>query len=303
MTGITTIPRTHNGEGLAYISPEEAIWLRQMGGGVPTDPQTGQRNQSQQLLGPGNVPSFFATAAGAAQMGYGGQGGQAGAGGGRGTQNTPTTFAQSFNMNPFSPTAFSGSGHGDAPAGGGGPPSQHYGGPSNLVQRQIQQGVGAAPAVAELVDEEGRSLPTPEEIAERAAKLDARLQAGAERLKSMYASLGYGPVGPRYGETSDGTQLFPGSTPVAIDQIPAWRGLLGSPAGPAIQVGLEQTQPTGGTPQGLLERVQLIANSLRPVEEAATGGEVRNYDLGGLVNSMLLQAARSRDNIPTNMVS
>ena len=58
MTGINAIPRTYNGGGLAYISPQEAIWLRQMGGGVPTDPQTGQRNESQQLLGPGNIPSY-----------------------------------------------------------------------------------------------------------------------------------------------------------------------------------------------------------------------------------------------------
>ena len=301
MTGITTIPRTHNGEGLAYISPQEAVWLRQMGGGVPTDPQTGQRNQSQQLLGPGNVPTFVAGMGAGVGSGQG-SGGTASAGHGSSSSGTgPSSFGASFSANPFSASAFSGSGHGDAPAGGGGP--GHGGGGFPGYRTPYTYGApGARVAVVE-EEEEEPNVPTPEEIAERQAKLDAAIQRGADRLRAIHASLGYGPVGPRYGETSDGTKLFPGSTPVAIDQIPAWRGLLGSPAGPAIQVGLEQTQPTGGTPQGLLERVQLIANSLRPVEEAATGGEVRNYDLGGLVNSMLLQAARSRDNIPTNMVS
>ena len=77
-------------------------------------------------------------------------------------------------------------------------------------------------------------------------------------------------------------------------------------AGPAIQIGLEQTQPdAGSTPPGLLERVTGIAQQLRPPEPtqtAAEGGLVGRYDLGGLVNSMLLQASRSTDNIPTNMV-
>ena len=53
MNGINAIPRTHNGEGLAYISPGEAIWLRQRGGGVPPNDPSGQITKF-------GIPSFQA---------------------------------------------------------------------------------------------------------------------------------------------------------------------------------------------------------------------------------------------------
>ena len=40
--GVTTIPRTYDGESLAYISPEEALRLRERGGGVPPNDPSGQ---------------------------------------------------------------------------------------------------------------------------------------------------------------------------------------------------------------------------------------------------------------------
>ena len=50
MSGLRSIPRTHQGEHLAYISPQEAQMLRQQGGGVASD--------GGQLRGPGGIPSF-----------------------------------------------------------------------------------------------------------------------------------------------------------------------------------------------------------------------------------------------------
>jgi hypothetical protein len=120
----------------------------------------------------------------------------------------------------------------------------------------------------------------------------------------MYAALGYGPVGPRYGETSSGEEFFPGSTSVPISEIPAWRGLAAGPAGPSIEAGLN-TNVTGQTPVNLLERVAAIADQIgldQGTRTAAHGGLVGRYDLGGLVDSMMLQASRSRENIPSNMV-
>jgi len=248
MNGINAIPRTHNGEGLAYISPEEAIWLRQMGGGVPTNPQTGQLDQTRQAFGPGQIPSFVQS---------GGWGG--------------LSYIDQSNLPP--------------------PP----------------------PAPAPAVEEEPYlNEPTEEEIAERQAKLDQRILAGRDRYLAALQSLGYGPPQALYGETSTGEQLFPeGRTG---EQIPAWSGLFGSPAGESIRVALGSDQPAqpaqpGQPSAGLLERVAAIAEGLRPQEPteppaqtAAHGGLIGRYDLGGLVNAMMLQASRSRDNIPSNMV-
>ena len=282
MTGITTIPRTHNGEGLAYISPQEAIWLRQMGGGVPTDPQTGQRNESQQLLGPGNIPSY--------------QG--------------PNVQQIKSNLALFNQVLGDTYGQGDDGIRKlnrsrgynvlGGLGSQSFSDALFAERFRLDASRQDEPV------EEDSNEPTEDEIRERAARLDERILAGANRYKSANQALGYGPIGPQYGQTSDGTQLFPGSTPTPISEIPAWAGLRSGPAGPAIQIGLEQTQPDAGSiPAGLLERVTGIAQQIRPpepTETAAQGGLVGRYDLGGLVNSMMLQASRSTANIPTNMV-
>jgi len=294
MNGINAIPRTHNGEGLAYISPEEAMWLRQMGGGVPTNPQTGQPNpinaqtgQPNQLLGPGDVPSFAfgtGTGIGTGFGAYGGMGvaGSTGIGAGIGA-----------------------TGLGVGPSVPGGAGISAGGAPNWLTSGQYQQpGGGVAPAVEE--EEPYSNEPTEEEIAERQAKLDARILAGRDRYLAALQSLGYGPPQALYGETSTGEQLFP--TGRTIDEIPAWRGLAAGPAGPSIEAGLN-TNVTGQTPVGLLERVAAIAEGLRPQEPteppaqtAAHGGLIGRYDLGGLVNAMMLQPSRSRDNIPSNMV-
>jgi len=247
MNGTNTIPRTHRGEGLAYISPEEAIWLRQMGGGIPQN-SAGQPDPRGQLRGPGGIPSFFA----------------------------PNWVTSGEYRNPRSPYYV-------PPVGG-----------------------RAAPAV--VVEEEPYSNePTEEEIAERQAKLDATIRRSGKRYRQALASLGYGPPQALYGETSTGEQLFP--TGRTIDEIPAWRGLAAGPAGPSIEAGLN-TNVTGQTPVNLLERVAAIAEKIRTpeaqfpptVQPAAHGGLVGRYDLGGLVDSMMLQASRSRENIPSNMV-
>ena len=51
--GVNTIPRTHKGESLAYISDEEARLLREKGGGVPPDNPSGQLTKF-------GIPSFNA---------------------------------------------------------------------------------------------------------------------------------------------------------------------------------------------------------------------------------------------------
>jgi hypothetical protein len=268
MNGINAIPRTHNGEGLAYISPEEAIWLRQMGGGVPFNPQTGQLDQTRQSIGPGNIPSFIVggDTSGMASVGHVG-------------------------------TGSTSSGHGQL-GGMGGP----GGAPNWVTSGQYRPPVArAAPAVVEEEPEEP-NVPTEEEIAERQAKLDARILAGRDRYLAALQSLGYGPPQALYGETSTGEQLFP--TGRTIDEIPAWRGLAAGPSGPSIEAGLN-TNVTGQTPVNLLERVAAIADQIgldQGTRTAAHGGLVGRYDLGGLVDSMMLQASRSRENIPSNMV-
>tara|TARA_R100000306_G_C4367759_1_gene138476 strand:- start:1026 stop:1775 length:750 start_codon:yes stop_codon:yes gene_type:complete len=248
-----------------------------MGGGVPTDPQTGQRNQSQQLLGPGNIPSFQPNR----QL----------------AQKNKRLFDQVLG-DTYRDTRHLNQSRGYNVLG-------HFTDPNfsdNLFAERFRLDASRQDEPVEDV----ASVSTEDEIAERQARLDERIQAGADRYKAAQIPLGYGPVGPRYGQTSDGTQLFPGSTPTPISEIPAWAGLRSGPAKQAIGVGLEQTQPdTGSTPVSLLERVTGIAEQIRPSEQtqtAAQGGLVGRYDLGGLVNSMLLQASRSTDNIPTNMV-
>jgi len=62
--GVTTVPRTYEGESLAYISDEEALLLREKGGGVPPNDPSGQITKF-------GIPSFDG-------------GGGAGAGGGGG---------------------------------------------------------------------------------------------------------------------------------------------------------------------------------------------------------------------------
>ena len=196
--------------------------------------------------------------------------------------------------------------------GGGAPGWITSGAYRNPRSPYYQPPVGrAAPAV--VVEEEPYSNePTEEEIAERQAKLDQRILAGRDRYLAALQSLGYGPPQALYGETSTGEQLFPeGRTG---EQIPAWSGLFGSPAGESIRVALGSDQPAqpaqpGQPSAGLLERVAAIAEGLRPQEPteppaqtAAHGGLIGRYDLGGLVNAMMLQASRSRDNIPSNMV-
>jgi hypothetical protein len=71
MNGLQSIPRTHQGEQLSYISPQEAQLLRQHGGGVAPD--------GGQLLGPGGIPRFL-TGPGPSAAGPtgGGTGGNAG---------------------------------------------------------------------------------------------------------------------------------------------------------------------------------------------------------------------------------
>ena len=283
MTGITTIPRTYNGEGLAYISPGEAAWLRQMGGGVPTDPQTGQRNQSQQLLGPGNVPSFW---------GAGGFGSVGSATMGTNVSSPPSLSAGTLGGG-------GGTVGGPGPSGGqfgtgGGPPSQHYGGPSNLVQRQIQQGVGAAPAVAE---EEPEERDTSELEAEIKALTEGAQQRGADRMAAMYALLGWGTPPPQFGSaTEGGDQFF--TEQVTANQIPAYAALLNDPSVIQALGSSNQAAPTNRP-----DLRQLVQQRAEEIRTASKGGMINRYDLGGLVNNMLLQAARTRDNIPSNAVS
>ena len=277
MTGITTIPRTHNGEGLAYISPQEAVWLRQMGGGVPTDPQTGQRNQSQQLLGPGNIPSFGSPGQGSAF----GASGQA-TGGGGGSQGTYGGFApsntQAESMAEFSRRI-------NTPRGGPG-----YSG----YPQGYRPGPVAAPAV---VEEEPEERDTSELEAEIKALTEGAQQRGADRMAAMYALLGWGTPPPQFGSaTEGGDQFF--TEQVTADQVPAYAALLNDPS--VIQALGSSNQAAPTNRPDLRTVVQERAEQIRT---AAKGGMINRYDLGGLVNNMLLQAGRTRDNIPSNAVS
>jgi hypothetical protein len=61
--------------------------------------------------------------------------------------------------------------------------------------------------------------------------------------------------------------------------------------------------------QNLQARVNQQAQEIRAQQpqaepvQAAQGGLINRYDLGGIVNNMMLQASRSRDNIPSNAIS
>lgn len=268
MNGLQSIPRTHQGEQLSYISPQEAQLLRQQGGGVAPD--------GGQLLGPGGIPSFLTgpgpSAAGPTGGGTGGNAGANGSGNGGG-------FSGMRNLAP----------------------------PAALV------------------------LPTPEPepepefdveaaIAERKALLDETYNRSKRRLDAIYASLGFATPA-MYGEDTEGNPLFTGS-PNISDQS-GWAGYQGnqSPVGQIVNQALGAVPPTAqqqlagipsslGQQQSLTDRISQQAQDLRaqspqgaPVQQAAQGGVINRYDLGGLVNSMMLQASRTRNNIPSNAVS
>ena len=254
MNGLQSIPRTHQGEQLSYISPQEAQLLRQLGGGVAPD--------GGQLLGPGDIPSY----------GEGGAPGWVTSGG----QVKPPWYVE--------PT-------------------------------------GPAPAAAPEPEPE----PEPEfdveaYLAERKALLDATYDRSKRRLDAMYSSLGFATPA-MYGEDTEGNPLFTGS-PNISDQS-GWAQYQGnqSPVGQIVNQALGAVPPTAqqqlagipaslGPQQSLTDRVFQQAQDLRaqspqgaPVQQAAQGGAINRYDLGGLVNSMMLQASRTRNNIPSNAVS
>ena len=249
MNGLQSIPRTHQGEQLSYISPQEAQVLRQLGGGVAPD--------GGQLLGPGGIPSF----------------------------NGPSIP----------------------------PPLNQIFIPPHLQRR------GLAPAP------EPEPEPEPEfdveaYLAERKALLDATYDRSKRRLDAMYSSLGFATPA-MYGEDTEGNPLFTGSTNIS-DQS-GWAQYQGnqSPVGQIVNQALGAVPPTAqqqlagipaslGPQQSLTDRVFQQAQDLRaqspqgaPVQQAAQGGAINRYDLGGLVNSMMLQASRTRNNIPSNAVS
>ena len=136
----------------------------------------------------------------------------------------------------------------------------------------------------------------------------------------MYSSLGFATPA-MYGEDTEGNPLFTGSTNIS-DQS-GWAQYQGnqSPVGQIVNQALGAVPPTAqqqlagipaslGPQQSLTDRVFQQAQDLRaqspqgaPVQQAAQGGAINRYDLGGLVNSMILQASRTRNNIPSNAVS
>ena len=241
MNGLQSIPRTHQGEQLSYISPQEAQLLRQQGGGVAPD--------GGQLLGPGGIPSF--------------QGGGAPSWATSGGQVKPPWYKE--------------------------PP---------------------APAPAAAPEPE----PEPEfdveaYLAERKANLDATYDRSKQRLAAMYANLGFTPPA-MYGENTDGNPLFTGSTNISDQQ--GWAGYQGnqSPTGQIVNQALGAVPAQQLAPQQNLQaRVNQQAQEIRAQQpqaepvQAAQGGLINRYDLGGIVNNMMLQASRSRDNIPSNAIS
>ena len=143
-----------------------------------------------------------------------------------------------------------------------------------------------------------RSGPSVEQLEETRQKLlDDSIQRGADRMAAMYANLGWGAPPPQYGELSTGEQLFPATPGTPQEVSPAYASLLGIPA-------VAQAVGQGGAPAApqpsLEEQVRTQAEEIRT---AAKGGLIRKYDLGGLVNNMLLQASRTQKNIPSNAVS
>ena len=234
MNGLQSIPRTHQGEQLSYISPQEAQLLRQQGGGVAPD--------GGQLQGPGGIPSFNAGA-------------------------------------------------------------EHA---WKAYQNRLAEPV--------VVEPEPEPEPEPEfdveaYLAERKANLDATYDRSKQRLAAMYANLGFTPPA-MYGENTDGNPLFTGSTNISDQQ--GWAGYQGnqSPTGQIVNQALGAVPAQQLAPQQNLQaRVNQQAQEIRAQQpqaepvQAAQGGLINRYDLGGIVNSMMLQASRSRDNIPSNAIS
>ena len=230
MNGLRSIPRTHQGENLAYISPQEAQMLRQQGGGIAPD--------GGQLQGPGGIPSFFA----------------------------PNYIT-----------------------------SGEYKNPRSIYYQPPPYRAAAAPVAA--VVEEPEERDTSELEAEIAALTAGAQQRGADRMAAMYANLGWGTPPPQFGSaTEDGEQFF--TEQITANQMPAYAGLLNDPS--VIQALGSSNQAAPTNRPDLRQQVQQRAEEIRT---ASQGGMINRYDLGGLVNNMLLQAGRSRDNIPSNAVS
>ena len=280
---------------LSYITPEEAAMLRQQGGGVT--PTGGQ------YRGPGGVPAFTPGPPGSDGGGNAPAGGH-GTGGGPpgGHAGGAAGIVYQANkgislMNQILPEYGSGADalrkyHQSRGHSLGNPADPGFAGKLMAERARIDRQAPAPAAPAE------RSGPSKEELEkERQELLDASIQRGAERMSAMYANLGWGAPPPQYGELSTGEQLFP-ATPGTPQQVsPAYAGLLGIPA-------VAQAVGQGGAPAApqpsLEEQVRVQAEEIRT---AAKGGLIRKYDLGGLVDNMLLQASRTQKNIPSNAVS
>ena len=272
MNGLQSIPRTYQGEQLSYISPQEAQLLRQQGGGVAPD--------GGQLLGPGGIPSFgpsdIAQRA-AADMAFF-------------QQMLPEyTSVQHLNQSK-----------GGSYAQAGQPGFQ--GAIMAERSRMDKQAQTPEPEPEPEFDVEAYS-------AERKALLDETYDRSKQRLAAMYANLGFTPPA-MYGEDTDGNPLFTGSTNISDQQ--GWAGYQGnqSPTGQIVNQALGAFPAQQLAPQQNLQaRVNQQAQEIRAQQpqaepvQAAQGGLINRYDLGGIVNSMMLQASRSRDNIPSNAIS
>ena len=272
MTGITTIPRTHNGEGLAYISPQEAQMLRQQGGGVAPD--------GGQLQGPGGIPSFY---------------------GPMGNTNTEQRnimqFAQSRVdlglMDPATARRIVWDNDNQIRSGAG-------------MQAQLNAGIGGRQQAAPESEPEERDTSALQ--AEIAALTAGAQQRGADRMAAMYANLGWGTPPPQFGSaTEGGDQFF--TEQVTPDQIPAYQGLLPASVNPrSFEATQAVMQALGGgssapVPTNRPDLRTVVQERAEEIRGNAKGGMINRYDLGGLVNNMLLQAGRTRDNIPSNAVS
>lgn len=261
MNGLQSIPRTHQGEHLAYISPQEAQMLRQQGGGMAPD--------GGQLQGPGGIPSFSsgadAAAKAAADIAF--------------FQQMLPEYTSVRHLN------------------------QSKG--SNYAQAGQPGFQGAIMAERMRMDKEAQ---TPEpaaverdtsELADEIAGLTAGAQQrGADRMGAMYANLGWGTPPPQFGSATEGGEQF-FTEQVTANQMPAYARLRNDPT--IIQaLGGGSSAPVPTARPDLQRQVQQRAQEIRT---ASQGGAINRYDLGGLVNNMLLQAGRSRDNIPSNAVS
>jgi len=270
MNGLRSIPRKHQGEHLAYISPQEAQMLRRQGGGVAPD--------GGQLQGPGGIPSF-----------------QNGPGGGnpldmQQIQKNQRLF-ESVLGNDYDDIRHLNQSRGYNVLGGLGNPNF-----SDAVFEERFR-LDASRQDEEAPTEE---RDTSELEAEIAALTAGAQQRGADRMAAMYANLGWGTPPPQFGSaTEGGDQFF--TEQVTADQVPAYANIrthpavyqaLGAPPGTTVPIPTQR--------KNLRQVVQERAGEIRG---NAKGGMINRYDLGGLVNNMLLQAGRTRDNIPTNAVS